>query len=141
MEDKAIVELYWMRSDKAIFETELKYGKYCRTIANNICGIKEDAEECVNDTWLRAWNLMPDNRPEILSSFLGRITRNFALDKLKAKKRLKRGGGEISIALSELNECVPDRNTPQLDIEYRELEKAIARFVSSLPETEKKIFI
>ena len=67
MEDKQIVDLYWQRSDLAISETNQKYGRYCRTIAYNICGIAEDAEECVNDTWFRAWNLMPDQRPPVLS--------------------------------------------------------------------------
>ena len=78
MEDKQIVDLYWQRSDLAISETDQKYGRYCHTIAYNICGTNEDAEECVSDTWFRAWNLMPDRRPPILSAFLGRITRNFA---------------------------------------------------------------
>ena len=79
MEDKAIVDLYWQRSDQAIPETDWKYGRYCHAIAYNIITNYEDAEECVNDTWFRAWNLMPDKRPAILSTFLGTISRNLAL--------------------------------------------------------------
>ena len=93
MEDEQIVELYWQRSDQAIEETSRKYGGYCHAIARNICLSREDAEECVNDTWLRAWNRMPDQRPAVLSAFLGRITRNFAIDRVKARSRGKRGGG------------------------------------------------
>ena len=98
MEDKQIVDLYWQRSDLAISETNQKYGRYCRTIAYNICGIAEDAEECVNDTWFRAWNLMPDQRPSVLSAFLGRITRSISIDRIKAKNRIKRGGGEATLS-------------------------------------------
>ncbi len=141
MEDEQIVDLYWQRSDLAISETNQKYGRYCHTIAYNICGTDEDAEECVNDTWLRAWNLMPDQRPAILSAFLGRITRNLAIDCIKAKHRLKRGGGEAVLALEELEECIPGGTDPEHILEQKELEKAIGRFVTELPRTEKMIFI
>ena len=141
MEDKQIVDLYWQRSDKAIIETNQKYGRYCHAIAFNICGTEEDAEECVNDTWLSAWNLMPDKRPKVLSAFLGRITRNFALNRMKAKNRLKRGGGNVVFALDELQECIPGGTNPEAVILGKELDKAVGNFVSTLPETEKTIFI
>ena len=141
MEDKEIVDLYWQRSDLAISETNRKYGRYCHTIAYNICGLDEDAEECVNDTWLRAWNLMPDRRPTVLSAFLGRITRNFAINLIKAKNRLKRGGGEAVLALDELEECIPGGTNPEHVLEEKELEKAIGKFVSELSQTEKTIFV
>lgn len=141
MEDTAIVDLYWQRSDRAIEETDKKYGRYCHTIAYNLCLNREDAEECVSDTWFRAWNLMPDKRPDILSAFLGRITRSLALDCCKARSRMKRGGGELPLALEELGECIPAGTDPQKECEARELEQAIGRFVNSLPETEQKIFI
>ena len=99
MEDEKIVDLFWQRSDRAIAETERKYGRYCRTIACHICGMEEDAEECVNDTWFRAWNLMPDQRPTVLSAFLGRITRSISIDRIRAKNRLRRGGGEAVLTL------------------------------------------
>ena len=113
MEDEQIVDLYWQRSDLAISETNQKYGRYCHRIAYNICGTDEDAEECVNDTWFRAWNLMPDQRPAVLSAFLGRITRNLAIDCIKAKNRLKRGGGEAALALDELEECISAGTDPE----------------------------
>ena len=100
MEDSAIVDLYWQRSDRAIAETEQKYGAYCHRIAYNICQCEEDAEECVNDTYLRAWNSMPDQRPRMLRSFLGTITRNLALDRCRSASRKKRGGGEVELALA-----------------------------------------
>ena len=141
MEDASIVDLYWQRSDLAISETSQKYGRYCHTIAYNICGTDEDAEECVNDTWFRAWNLMPDQRPSVLSAFLGRITRNIAINLIKAKNRIKRGGGEAVLALDELEECIPGGRNPEQALEEKELEEAIGRFVSELPLSEKKIFI
>ena len=141
MEDEMIVDLYWQRSDLAISETDKKYGRYCHSIAYNICGTDEDAEECVNDTWLRAWNLMPDQRPAVLSAFLGRITRNFAINCFKAKTRLKRGGGEAALALDELEECIPGGTEPERVLEEKELEEAIGRFVAALPKTEKTVFV
>lgn len=141
MEDRNIVDLYWQRSDLAISETNQKYGRYCHRIAYNICGTNEDAEECVNDTWLRAWNLMPDQRPAVLSAFLGRITRNFAINCLKAKTRLKRGGGEAVLALDELEECIPGGTEPEAILEEKELASAIGSFVSALPDAEKAVFI
>lgn len=141
MEDSAIVDLYWQRSDRAISETSRKYGRYCHTIAYNICANNEDAEECVNDTWFRAWNLMPDKRPSILSTFLGGITRNFALDLFKAKNRKKRGGSEVFLALDELDDCIPADLDLERRYELREFEQAIGEFTSHLTETEKKIFV
>ena len=141
MEDSAIVDLYWQRSDQAISETNQKYGRYCHTIADNICGADEDAEECVNDTWFRAWNLMPTERPRLLSAFLGRITRNFAINTMRAKNRQKRGGGEAVLTLDELNECVPGGESPERALEELELERAIGSFVAALPQMEKQIFV
>ena len=141
MEDERIVDLYWKRSDLAISETDRKYGRYCHTIAYNICGTVEDAEECVNDTWLRAWELMPDQRPTVLSTFLGRITRNFAINCIKAKRRTKRGGGEATLALDELEECIPGGTDPAHVLEEKELEEAIGAFVADLPQSDRTIFI
>ena len=105
-----IVDLYWQRSDMAISETDKKYGRYCHTIAYHICNDNEDAEECVNDTWFRAWNAMPTDRPNILATFLGRITRNLAISLCRSKYRVKRGGGEMPLALEELDEAASLKN-------------------------------
>ena len=95
MEDSQIIELYWKRSEQAVSETAQKYGNYCNTIAYRILNDREDAEECVNDTWLRAWNSMPPNRPGVLSAFLARITRNLSLNRCEKQNAAKRGGGEM----------------------------------------------
>ena len=106
MEDSKIVQLYWDRSPDAISQTAKKYGKYCTSIARNILGNHEDAEECVNDMYMRAWNSMPDHRPSVLSTYLGKITRNLAFNQYKREHADKRGGSEISAILDELGECV-----------------------------------
>ncbi len=141
MEDAAIIELYWQRSEDAIPETARKYGRYCHRVAYNICEDDQDAEECVNDTWLRAWNRMPSERPSLLSVFLGAITRNLALDRWRAGHSRKRGGGELPLALDELGECVRGSVDPERVVEAKELEQAIDRFVNALPETEQLIFL
>ena len=102
MEDSQIVALYWQRSPDAIKETENKYGAYCFSIADNILHSKEDAEECVNDTWLKTWNAIPPQRPNKLQLFLAKITRNLSFNRYKAKAAEKRGGGEMPIVLDEL---------------------------------------
>ena len=140
MEDREIVELYWRRSDRAVQESEKKYGPWCRTIAKNIVADLRDAEECVSDTWLAAWNAMPDKRPEKLGGFLGKLTRNLALDRWRAAQRRKRGGGETPLALEELSECIPDGGNVEETVELRELSRTVAAFVRALPETERQVF-
>ena len=111
MEDNQIVDLYWARSEHAISATAEKYGKYCYSIAFNILHSGQDSEECVNDTYLRAWESMPPMRPTRLSAFLGKITRNLSLDRFRRDNAGKRGKGEVPLALEELQECLPaDKN-------------------------------
>lgn len=141
MEDSQIVDLYWAREERAIGETERKYGSYCRSIARSILKNPEDEEECISDTWLRAWNAMPDARPSILSSFLGRITRNLSFDRYKAAHTDKRGGGNLPAALDELAECVAAPGGVELELEGRELSRAIDAFLRTLPERECSIFL
>ena len=140
MEDRQIVELYWQRSEQAVAETDRKYGRYCEAIAYAVCSDRQDAEECVNDTWLRAWNAMPDKRPTALGAFLGRITRNLAINLFERKNRQKRGGGQMTVALEELEDCIPGREDPQRQVELEELRQAVGRFVAELNETEKVVF-
>lgn len=141
MEDRAIIDLYWARQERAIWETERKYGIYCRTIAENITKNRQDAEECVNDTWLRAWNVMPPQRPGILPAFLGRITRNLALDRYKAFHTEKRGGGQLPLVLEELSECLTGGVSPEQLLEEAELSRILDRFLRSLPEKEGCVFL
>ena len=110
MEDREIVALYFARSENAIAETARKFGAYCRAIAYNILASRRDAEECENDTWLAAWNSMPPNRPARLAPYLGRITRNLALDRWDRATAQKRGGAMGSV-LQELDECLPAAGT------------------------------
>lgn len=140
MDDKSIVDLYWQRSDKAIEETAAKYGAYCRTIAYNILSNAEDCEECVNDTYMSAWNSMPDKRPDRLSPFLAKITRNHALHLIEKQQRQKRGGGEAELALEELAECIPAKQSVEAQIEAKELVIAVNYFLSLLPADERKVF-
>ncbi len=141
MTDKSIVDLYFARSEKAIEETASKYGRYCYAIAYGILHSNEDAEESVNDTYMGAWESMPPHRPSILSSFLGKITRRISIDKWRRKHAEKRGGGEISLALDELAECVSTGEDVQTALDKKQLSLLIALFVKDLPDTEKKVFV
>ena len=109
MEDKQIIKLYFARSESAIAETEKKYGVYCKYIARNILGNNEDAEEIVNDTYLKLWDTIPPNRPEPLKAYLGSICRNFAISRYRELHAQKRGG--TASILEELSECITDCGT------------------------------
>ena len=106
MDDAQIVRLYWDRDERAISATAEKYGNYCAAIARNILSSNEDAEECVNDTYLHAWNSMPPRRPNILSAFLGKLTRNLSLNRYHRNTANKRGGTEVPLVLEEIAELV-----------------------------------
>ena len=141
MEDSHIVELYWARSESAITETMSKYGPYCYQIAFNILANQEDAEESVNDTYLAAWNCMPPHRPSILSSFLGKLTRRLSIDRWRANRAYRRGGGEIELAIEELSECISSRNNVEWEVENAETAKLVNDFVNSLSVAERRVFI
>ena len=141
LSDETIVALYWSRSETAISETEVKYGSYCRSIARNILSDREDTEECVNDTYLDAWNCMPPHKPTVLSTFLGKITRRISIDRWRSRTAEKRGSGEVVLALDELSECVPSSTSVEEMIEAAELEKVIDAFVMNLPIMKRRVFI
>lgn len=141
MEDNEIVELYFSRNDRATLATAEKYGGYCMAIAKNILGCSEDAEECVNDTYLRAWNTIPPHQPRELRAFLGKITRNLAFNRYKSARAEKRGGGEIALVLDELSECVSGSEDVNGEIDRKELIKELDLFVSGLSEQKRSIFI
>ena len=141
MDDATIVQLYWDRDERAIPATSDKCGNYCNSIARNILGNREDAEECVNDTYLGAWNAIPPHRPSVLRTFLGKITRRISLKKWRDSHRDKRGGNEVSLALDELSECVPSNVTVEDEVIVAELSKALNRFIGDLPVTERRVFI
>ncbi len=141
MEDKQIVDLYWERSETAISETARKYGKYCRYIAFNILRNDEDSKECVNDTYLRAWNSIPPHRPSVLKTFLGKITRNLSLDKYEQYNAEKRNSGQMPLILDEIQECVPASDNTENIIEEMALTEILNRFLSSLSLEQRKIFM
>jgi len=141
MEEKEIIELYWARSERAIRETAKKYGKFCHSIAYNILASHPDSEECVNDTYLHTWNAIPPTRPENLSAFLGKITRNLALKRYERDRAQKRGGGQVMLALEELGECIPDPEGLDRQMEDRELACLLNRFLAGLNGENRKIFL
>lgn len=140
MRDERIVELYWSRDEQAIEHTAQKYGAYCCSIAGNILHSPEDREECVNDTWLRAWNGIPPQRPGNLKLFLARITRNLALDKFKAQAAHKRNAGFVMV-LEELEECIPAPGAVEDRVIAGELAQCINGFVRGLPVREANVFV
>ena len=141
MEDREIVNLYWERDANAIEETALKYGSYCKMIANNILGSHEDAEECVNDTYLNTWNSIPPNRPSVLSTYLGKITRNLSFDRFRYTHAHKRGNGEMELVLEELGECVSGTDSVEQELEKKELVQAINNFLDTLSREKCNIFL
>lgn len=141
MEDQKIITLYWERSEQAISETQQKYGSYCYSIAQRIMNCPEDSQEVVSDTYLTAWNSIPPQMPRILKAFLARITRNLSLDYWYRKQADKRGGGEIPLALDELSECIPGKSTVEGELDAKELEAAIDRFVKKLTGIQQRVFM
>ncbi len=141
MNDNEIIELFMERSETAISQTEKKYGKYCYYIAHNILHNKQDSEECVNDTYLRAWNAIPPKRPNNLATFLGKITRNLALDKYKYNNSEKRGNGQSVLALDELNECIPAENDIEKAVSDKELAATLNSFLAGLPKEKRQVFV
>lgn len=138
MDDNRIIDLYFKRSEEAVKETQAKYGKQCSVIAYNILHSKEDSEECVNDTWFKAWNTIPPQKPNRLAVFLGRITRNLAIDRYRTQRREKRGSGEIAVCLDELAECVGYEETFP---EGPSLKEALRQFLNQQTAQAKKIFM
>ena len=141
VEDHRIIELYWQKNEDAIKETDRKYGTYCFAIANNILRSTEDSKECVNDTWLSAWNAIPPQKPRILQMFLAKITRNLSFNRFNARSAKKRGGGEIILVLDELAECIAGEADVEREYEAKELGQCIQLFVRALPGRDGNVFV
>lgn len=141
MEDAQIVKLYWERNPEAIVRSREKYEIYCFSLADRIVTSREDVEECVNDTWLHAWNSMPPHRPSALRIFLAKITRRVALNRWKAASAQKRGGGQLPLVLDELSECVSGQEDVEGAVEARELRRLLNQFIRELPAREGNIFL
>ena len=141
MNDDQIIQLYFDRSEQAIKETDIKYGGYCYSIAYNILSSPEDTEESVSDTYLAAWNTIPPRKPNFLNAFLGKITRHISIDRWRKISAKKRGGGEMTLVLEELDDCIAAPGCVGDGMDAKELAKAIRAFLNTLPAREQDIFL
>lgn len=137
MDDRSVIELYFARDERAIRETEQKYGRLCHSIARNILGNAQDAEECVNDAYMGVWNAIPPARPDDLGAFVCRVVRNLSLKRLRALSRQK-CSREMTVSLSELEEILPDE---AVDGREGEVAAAISAFLRSQSEDVRGVFI
>lgn len=141
MEDETIIALYQNRIEDAIQQTGRKYGDYCYSIAYRILQNREDSEEVVSDTWMKAWNAIPPARPQVLKLFLARITRNLALSRYRTRTAEKRGGGAVEGALEELAFCVGSNSAPDENLNLQMLGNTIQRFLDNIPVRDSTIFV
>ena len=136
-----IIDLYFNRNEKAVDETAKKYGNYCFTISKNILKNESDAQECVNDTYLKAWNNIPPTKPLKLGTFLGRITRNLSLDRYKFNRTKKREGSEFELLLTELEECISGDLSVEAEVDANFVVQIINEWLLSQPTLNRKIFV
>ncbi|MCI9465419.1 MAG: sigma-70 family RNA polymerase sigma factor [Lachnospiraceae bacterium] len=141
MQDDRIVELYWQRSEAAIRHTDQKYGHYLMKLSYNILADWEDSKESVNDTYLSAWKSMPPHRPNVLLTYLCKITRQISIDVFRKRNSVKRQASEYALSLSELEDCVSAGNTTEQEVDLRLLAKAIQDYLAKLPEETRDVFI
>ena len=139
MDDRKIIELFFERSEKAIDETEKKYGRYISAVADSILASKEDTEEVVNDTYLRAWNAIPPSRPRKLGAYLAAIARNLALDRYVARRKERENVAAEAI-LDELADCLPDSKSLSPADEFA-LKQAVNSFLDSLDAKTRVVFM
>jgi RNA polymerase sigma-70 factor (ECF subfamily) len=141
MKDNEIIELYWNRNESAIAATAERYGNYCYTIAFQILQSPEDAQECVNDTYWKAWQSIPPHRPAQLATYLGKITRNLSIDRRKQRNAQKRGSGQTETALQQLEGCIPAANGSEQIVDEIALAYAISQFLRQQPRIRRNIFV
>ena len=141
MQDYEIVDLYWKRDEGAIEETEKKYGNYLSKIAYNVLFDFDDSNETVNETYLRAWNSMPTNRPANLATYLGKITRQLAIDTYRTRNRNKRKASQYAVSLEELTDCLSVGNVVEQNLDIRLLSAAINEFLRNQSSQTRVIFV
>ena len=141
LSDEAIISLYWDRDRKAITETDFKYGKYLYTIIYNILHDKLDCEECLNDTYLGAWNAMPPARPQVLRAFLVTISRRIAIKRYHKLRQKGTVPSEMTVALAEVEDFIAENSSAEEAFDAKQLGQIISRFVRSLPQRQRYIFI
>ena len=140
MEDSKIIQLFWERDESALAAVSEKYGRFCRSVARNIIGNEQTAEECVNDTLLELWEIIPPNRPEHLAAFVCEVTRNNAMDAVREMKAQKRGSGGVDMILDELYDVASDYSVEMI-AEQHELLEAVNEFLKKLPERKQRVFV
>ncbi|MBR6644113.1 MAG: sigma-70 family RNA polymerase sigma factor [Lachnospiraceae bacterium] len=140
MEDNQIIELFFRRDETALTETANKYGGFCLRIAMNVVNVREDAEECVNDTYHTAWNQIPPTKPDSFKAFLGRIVRNFAISKYRVLHAKKRFNG-LEVMLSELSDCIPGTESVEQEMEAKELTEYINTWLAGLKPEDRALFV
>ncbi len=140
MNDLEIIELYFRRDEKALRETATKYGQFCHNMAYNILTVREDAEECVNDTYLKAWNSIPPEEPKYFKGWLAKVVRNISLDLWRKNHRQKRYAG-IEVIFDELDECIPSPSNVEEEIEARALTVFLNKWLAALPQKDRILFM
>lgn len=141
LSDEQIIDLYFAREERAIVETDKKYCQYLHTVAYSILANEQDTEECLQDTYLRVWNAIPPERPNIFHAFLAKITRNLSLNRLKTVKRQKRAPSEVNISLNELGECVPTEDDLARQMQSASIARAINRYLDSVSDRRMYVFV
>ncbi len=139
MDDRRIVDLYWARDEHAILESDKKYGRMLHSLSYSLLSSREDAEECVNDTYLDAWGAMPTARPEFLGAFLSKITRRISVDRFRKKHREKRGG--IDNLTAELSECISGGRTPSEEYDDKRISEQLNEFLYGQPKEKRVMFV
>ncbi|MDE7229016.1 MAG: sigma-70 family RNA polymerase sigma factor [Oscillospiraceae bacterium] len=141
MDDREIIALFLARDEKAISASSAKFGAYCKTIARNILKNEEEAKECVNAVFLKAWESIPPKEPPVLSSYFGKLTKHHALNLLKSSERQKRGGGASELVFEELEECISDKFSVEGELDRKELINTINKFLLKCSDTNRKVFV
>ena len=141
MDDQEIIARFFARDEEGLAAAQERYGDYCAAVARNLLSDQRDQEECLSDTWLRAWNTIPPQRPRSLGAFLAKITRNLAIDCLRSGNTVRRGGGQTTLALEELGECVSQAGSPEGELDRQAAVEALNRFLDGLPPLQREVFL
>ena len=141
MNDNEIIDLFFARDPQAIQAAKDTYGGYCGYVVGNLLQNRQDREECLNDTWLHAWNAIPPSRPQHLGPFLGKITRNLALNRIRREQTQKRGGSVVQVAMEELSECIPAGGDTFDALEEKRLTQLLNTFLAGLPQEKRVAFV
>ena len=141
MDDQEIIARFFARDEEGLAAAQERYGDYCAAVARNLLSAQRDQEECLSDTWLRAWNTIPPQRPRSLGAFLAKITRNLAIDCLRSGNTARRGGGQTTLALEELGECVSQAGSPEGELDRQAAVEALNRFLDGLPPLQREVFL